>query len=381
LLLTPGELHADAALLLSNTGAGSGLFASARGGIDARLGVANAAGGIYGRKIVYRWQDDQSEADVNLAKARALSSSGTVFGFLSASGSATGSAAFLHSAGIPEVGDALEPVWSQYDNLVSYSNLSPPTDQAPDTLGRFAVSLGARRAVIVEASTLPASVSGAQTITRLLRYSGVNAISIVDVDAGSTNMGDAAQRIAATHPDILFAPLVGEDFGRVYAATLAAGVHLKAAVGVTGYDEDMVKTLGPLVSGAYEWMSYAPISVDTPAHRAYLSAMATYSPQVTPQDQEMAVVSYITTGLMLRALKAAGPCPTRSGFLAAARSITNFDGDGMLPSAIDLSKGFGLAPLCYTFIRVNGAGSGFDVVNPPICGQRVPATFQPSAAQ
>jgi ABC-type branched-subunit amino acid transport system substrate-binding protein len=362
-------------MLLSDTGASSGIFASARSGVDARLGVANAAGGIYGRKIVYQWQDDESDMNVNLTEARTYAQSNQVFALFGASGAASGSAAYLHSVGMPEIGDALEPVWSQYANMVSYTNLSPPTDQVVDTPGRFAVAVGASRAVIVQSSVLKASVDGAQTIARILRYAGVNDINIIDIPAGSTDETAAARRIAAYHPDILFAPVVGEDFARVYAATVAAGVHLKAAVGVTGFDQGMVKEFGTQVTGAFEWMNYVPVSVDTPAHRAFLSAMATYAPQLSPPDQEMAVISYVTTDLLLRGLQAAGPCPTRAGFLAALRSIKDFNGGGMLPGPVDLTKGFGQAPLCYTFIRVNAAGSGYDVVNPTICGERIPASF------
>jgi branched-chain amino acid transport system substrate-binding protein len=59
-------------MIYPNTGDGARLFGQYSAGVDARLGVQNAAGGVYGRKVVYEWQDDRTDQTGNLAAAKNL---------------------------------------------------------------------------------------------------------------------------------------------------------------------------------------------------------------------------------------------------------------------------------------------------------------------
>lgn len=112
----------DVGMIYPSTGSAAELFAPYRAGVDARLGVENAAGGVYGRKINYVWADDRSDLNGNLAAAKTLVGSENVFGVIEATTEATGSAGWLRDRSVPVVGTALEAVWSQYDNMFSYAN-------------------------------------------------------------------------------------------------------------------------------------------------------------------------------------------------------------------------------------------------------------------
>ncbi|MGF7235705.1 MAG: ABC transporter substrate-binding protein, partial [Frankia sp.] len=48
-------------LLYPNTGNSASLFGPFRAGVDARLGVANADGGVNQRTVTYTWADDASD--------------------------------------------------------------------------------------------------------------------------------------------------------------------------------------------------------------------------------------------------------------------------------------------------------------------------------
>ncbi|WP_236705383.1 ABC transporter substrate-binding protein, partial [Frankia sp. ACN1ag] len=65
-----------------DTGVGSAVFAAARAGVDARLGLANAEGGVNGRRITYEWRDDEANPDTNGRVARDLVENTGVFGLI-----------------------------------------------------------------------------------------------------------------------------------------------------------------------------------------------------------------------------------------------------------------------------------------------------------
>nr|MDT0666212.1 ABC transporter substrate-binding protein [Micromonospora sp. DSM 115978] len=88
-------------LLYPFTGNAATLFRPFRAGVDARLGVANEAGGVHGRDVVYSWRDDESRPAANLAAARSLVDADGVFGIVESTSVATGSAGYLNSQGVP----------------------------------------------------------------------------------------------------------------------------------------------------------------------------------------------------------------------------------------------------------------------------------------
>nr|MDT0664616.1 ABC transporter substrate-binding protein [Micromonospora sp. DSM 115978] len=59
-------------LIYPDTGLTADLFTAVRAGVDARIGLANAAGGIHGRHVSYEWRDDTAVPGINLQAARTL---------------------------------------------------------------------------------------------------------------------------------------------------------------------------------------------------------------------------------------------------------------------------------------------------------------------
>ncbi|WP_407673627.1 ABC transporter substrate-binding protein [Parafrankia colletiae] len=356
-------------LLMSDSGTAASQVIGARSGIDARIESENDRGGVHGRRIVYDWRDDGSNPAANLIAAQDLVERGGIFGLLSASVVATGSADYLHEREIPIAGLATEPAWSSYDNMVSYLN-RVPTAVVYDTLAQFARSKGVQRAVIVKTSMSAASEVGAQRIERILRHAGIEIVAAVDYTPNGITAATLGRQIAQTGADGLFGALAGDQFAEVYNGAVAAGAPLRAGVGTNGYGHELLSRYGAKIAGAYFYLAYQPFEADTPAQREYQAALARHAPELHPPDAQAAVESYIVTDLLIRGLDAAGPCPTRAGLLAALRSITDFDGAGLLPGPVDLTKGFGQSASCLTFVQVNQAGTGFDVEQPR-CGQPI----------
>ncbi|WP_066063936.1 ABC transporter substrate-binding protein [Frankia sp. EI5c] len=358
-------------LLLSDTGGAADQVIGARAGIDARIRAENDKGGVRGRQIVYQLRDDASNLDQNLVAAKALVEKDEVFALLSATSVATGSAEYLHAAGVPIAGLAMEEAWTTNDNMVSYLNRLPST-VVFDTMGQFARSRGVERAVIITSSTSVASQVGAGRIRKILQYAGIEVVANIDYSPGATTPATVGRQIAKSGADGMFAPITGDDFVDAYSGAMAAGAALKVGLGVSGYGHELLARRGTAMSGAYFYVAYLPFEAETAAQRTYLDALARYSPELDPPDAQAAIESYITTDLLLRGLDAAGPCPTRENLLSALRSIPDYDGAGLLPAPVDLTKGFGQAARCLTFVRVDQAGAGFDVQEPSVCGNPIP---------
>nr|MDT0667687.1 ABC transporter substrate-binding protein [Micromonospora sp. DSM 115978] len=90
---TPG-ITADGVelgLVLSGTGSAGPAFSSARSGVDARLGLANEAGGVHGREVGYEWRDDETSSSVNSSVVEDLVEREEVFGLVTASPVVSGS--------------------------------------------------------------------------------------------------------------------------------------------------------------------------------------------------------------------------------------------------------------------------------------------------
>ena len=100
-----------------------------------------------------------------------------------------------------------------------------------------------------------------------------------------------------------------------------------------------------------------------------MDAIAKYAPQLQPAANEIALIGWLDTDLLLRGLQAAGPCPTRQSFITDLRAVHDFNGGGLLTSPVDLTTSFGRLTTCYSFVKVSDQGTRFvPVGNGPLCG-------------
>jgi len=357
-------------LLYPDTGNAASLFNPFRAGVDARLGVANAAGGVHGRKISYIWRDDESTPAVNLSSARELVEHDQVFGILESSSAAAGSADYLHRTGVPVTGTSPEGIWSYYDNMFSYSHMIAD-GSAISTWGDFVAEKGGARAVIALSTFSTASIDFADELRVSLESAGVTVVGTVDA-TGPIDLKDMGERIRASGADTLVGTVTGAAFGQVVLAARAADVPLKVILSPTGYDQGLLDLFRTILADVYVFVDYQPFEMDTPAHRTFLAAMTEYAPYLQPPSKQAALAGWISTDMFLRGLEQAGPCPSRERFIAGLRAVRDYAADGLLPEPLDLTESFGHVGRCYTFLQVSPDGTRFQVVDPaPRCGRRL----------
>ncbi|MBL7492643.1 ABC transporter substrate-binding protein [Frankia sp. AgB1.9] len=349
-----------------DSGIGAAALAAARSGFVARIEQANAAGGIHGRKLVYVWRDDASVSTQNLEVVRDLVENQKVFGLVEASISAAEGAVYLRDHGVPVTGIPAEAFWADpsYRNMFAYSYV---VDEGPpvSTFGAFAKAQGGTRAAVIQNDVSPAANAIGAKLGASLAAAGIPTVPDRFVyNPTLTDPVQLGQQLRKAGVDVVTAAFDGEDLAEVVRGIRAAGAPVKVLLAPSGYDRSLLETYGPTLSGLTAAISYVPFELGGPAHQAFLRAMSSFAPEVQPPGQELALVTYILTDLFLYGLDKAGACPTRAQFIDRLRAST-YDGGGLLPSPVDLSKGFGQLATCYTFMRVNAAGTGYDLVRDP----------------
>jgi ABC-type branched-subunit amino acid transport system substrate-binding protein len=368
--VTPNEVKLG--YIYSDTGTSAGIMRATRGGIDARIGLVNAAGGIHGRKISYAWRDDASDLAENEQAAHELVEGEKVFGVVEMTTAATGGADFLRSRGVPVTGLSAEAVWTDHTNMFSAQSVVSG-DVGIDTWGKYVQAQGGTKALVLENRNSAATTAIARAIGASMQGVGIKIADAIDFTPDYTNPRQVAAHFLEIKADTIVGALPPRDFAMIVAELKAAGAPLKVALSATGYDQSVLAEFGSRIAGASVFVSYWPFEENLPAHQMFLDGMARYAPALQPPSDSMALRAYIATDLMLRGLDAAGPCPTREAFITALRNVDDYDGTGLLPNKLDLSESFGKPNTCYIFVRVDPTGTRFETVKPaPLCGKQVP---------
>jgi branched-chain amino acid transport system substrate-binding protein len=358
-------------LIYPNSGSSAATFAGYRAGVDARLGVANAAGGVNGRKIVYDWADDQGLAAGNLGAARQLVNQGQAFGIVEFSTGTVGSAAFLHQQGIPVVGVGLDAVWSKYANMFSWL-YTVSTGSPVSTFGDFIHAQRGTKAAVVYTSLSGASSILAGQWVASMKAAGISA-NTIETSTNITSPADVAAQIKAGGYDTVAGTGDPAFFVQVAILLQKQDPQVKTVVSAAGYDPTLLASVGKFLPGFTVDIDYVPFESNAPSSRAFLAAMARYSPQVQPGGTQVTLTGWLDADLMIAGLESAGSCPTRAGFIRGLRSVSSYDGGGLLLAPMNERTDFGQTGLCHDYVKISPTGDSWQVVPPaPICGHRLP---------
>jgi ABC-type branched-subunit amino acid transport system substrate-binding protein len=358
-------------LLYPDSGPASEAFAAYRAGVDARLGMVNAAGGVHHRRLTYAWEDDESSPDVNRVGASALVDEEKVFGIIETTSVATGSARFLHDRGVPVTGVAVEPVWNDNDNMFTFLNYAGL--DSVSTWGDYVTSHGGRNALILRLDFSESMRLQAEKMSASLQAAGVNVAGIIDLVPDSLLLSGLGTQIMASGADTVVGLLPPDMFNEAVISARAAGVKLNTAMSFgPGYDQSLLQNYGRQIADVSYYLGYSPFELHTPGHTRFLTAMAAYAPQLQPPTNGGAVSGWIAADMMVRGLQEAGDCPTRNQFIERLRAVDDYSADGLLPAQLNIGASFGQSTRCFTFVQVSHDGTRFDVTQPaPRCGQPI----------
>lgn len=359
---TPGFTSDQVTLgfVVSDSGGSSATFASARSGIDARIGLANASGGIHGRRISYHWRDDSGSESRTERMIDELVQQDSVFGLVTASSTIGSSMDRLTELGVPVAGLAAEPSWAAHPNMFSHMYSG-----SAETIGQYIKAAGGTKIAILTAR----GTFGTDTAIRYataLQAVGLGTVVTIPYASNSDNPNRVAQQIADSGADAIIGITSPIEFAEVMQATHAAQMQFAASVSLSGYDRSLLDAVGQALAGVSIPVYFRPFEADGEPLEQYRRAMNQYSPQTILPEQQFAMFTYINTDLFLRGLELAGPCPTRQGFISALRNLSDYDAGGLI-EPVNLSTNIGKSSNCNAFVQVDPTGREFRVTRESVC--------------
>jgi branched-chain amino acid transport system substrate-binding protein len=366
-------------VLTSLTGSLSSGFTTVEAGVKARLAVENAKGGVNGHQLKYVMADDASTPAGAVSAVQKLVQQDHVYGILDNSAFFSAAAKATETAGVPVSGVSFDggPEWHDAagTNLFDAYGLGD-LSKVSTTYGTFFKSQGATKLAVVAYGNPSSSEAGKSAMESAVKAGLSNAYINTKVPLGSTNVGPIIQQIKASGADALYMPTVPNTAFAIVVGLKQAGAKLKAVVTTTGYGGDLLKSPDALAAGEgvdFESIG-APAEAETPATKAFQSALAQYAGSTEiPSFGEY--IGWLTADLFVDGLKLAGPAASAADFISKLRTST-WDGAGLekpenFADPVPAASGLG-SQNCVNILKLT-SGKFVPIAGAvPVCGTIIP---------
>lgn len=354
--LTPGvdKSTIRIGLMSARTGPAAPFFAGFNEAANLRFAQENAKGGVNGRKIITTPYDDQASGATQAAVATKAVQQDDMFGLMLASIADT-MFPFLKQNNIPVIGLVGLPAYGTDSNLFGitggYSSHYRSTTRAKRLANAGVTKIG------MISFPAPGAVAQAAGMDTMVPLEGMSVVArISDAPTGAFDATSTALRLRNASADGIYTVLLVDGGVSVMQALkqqgLTIGNGIKAALVEGLSDPATIKAAGPSVEGAIgATQGTVPVGVPgRPGLRTYTNGML--SAGLNPYGAN-APLGYAGADTYVKALRAAGPCPTRIGLEKALKAAKSFDGAGLLPAPINYKTGLtpnGDPALCDWFV-------------------------------
>ncbi|HEX3962219.1 MAG TPA: ABC transporter substrate-binding protein [Trebonia sp.] len=366
--------------LLSSFSGSAISYASSKQGVEARLGLQNAEGGVGGHQLKLVTADDQSSSAGAESGAKQLIQQDNVFGVLDVSAFFSSAAPLTKAAGTPVTGVSFDG-GSEWQNP-SYTNIFDTLGYADYTIasstaGAFFKSQGGTKIAAVGYGSAPASANAAKLFIDSAQAAGLSkGLLSTNLAFGSTDVGPTVQAIKASGSDVLYMGVVPSTAFAIIVGLKQAGVRMKAILLPTGYGGDLLNDKATLADAeGVDFITFpAPVELNTAATKQFQAALAKYA-GVTSVPTFGEYLGWLTADLFIKGLQAAGPAATQAKFISSLRA-SSWNAGGLMKT----TNFADLAPVA----GGNGPGNCFNVVqlqgakfvplsgSVPICGSILP---------
>ena len=333
--------------ITSLTGGASSSYSDSTWGVDARVDALNAAGGIDGHRVDIVKFDDASTAAGNLTAAErlALATKG-VLGVVDDTSFAFGGYQVLKKANIPITGASIDgPEWGQSYNMFS---VIPPTETPVDgrsytytSLVNTFKALGITKLAQV-GYQIPSVTQAADQTFQLASQGGISKCYNNDtISFGANDFTAEALSIKSAGCDGVYLPMLLTSVISIAQELKDAGSSAKVLAATTGYSQDVQSSPTALSSLNGNYTS-AEVDLTNPnaAAQTMLSNLKKYSPYKSGIVDLNVVFGYLGADLLLKGIQMAGSDPAPSKIISALRTVSSYDGEGILPSPVTFT-GFG----------------------------------------
>jgi branched-chain amino acid transport system substrate-binding protein len=330
-------------LISSESGIASSTGRGTQAGCNARVGRANAAGGVNGRKIEIQAIDDQSSPD-NLKNAQDLVQNRNVFAVVDSSALAFFAYRYLVGAGVPMVGGGYDGTY-YYDKgnegvFSGLGNSAPVPGISNDYITKFLKKLGATKLGAVGYGISPSSSESAKAVYQYgSKAAGMTPTYLnTNVDFGSTDVGPVVLGVKNSGADSLVFQMNPETGIAILQGLAQNGYQLKASILSAGYGQDVLdspaaKSLPP---NTIFLSVFRPVETGGAAVKQLRADLKKYS-NFTGVPGWGNYTGYVTCDILVKGLTDAGKNLTRKGFVDALRNPGDYDGAGLTCQHYDFS--------------------------------------------
>ncbi len=325
----------DTQITLGNISMVSGPIPGAgQTGIDgtrAYLEHINSQGGICGRKLKLITGDDRTDSGQNRIEAKRLS--GQAFGLVGgASIVDSGTADAVEGTDVPVIQVAVADNSLRSRNIFSPAPLDPngTTNGSIPYWRWYKRTTGLRRVGIVVVSLAAARARG-QTYVSDLAAAGLEVAGVHEVSLAETNFVSVAQQLENEGADGVLGLLDPVGSARLAKAIDQIGFEPKVETyGNQNYGRPFLDLADGAAEGAIVALNHDIFenAANNPAVARFLEWFRRTAPGHTPDFY--GAMGWASADMMVEALRAAGPAPTRAKVLAHLRQLTAFDAHGFL---------------------------------------------------
>lgn len=342
---TPGV--SDQAVKIGFVYSGTGVAAATSGdsdaGCKARVGRANAEGGVGGRKVDVVYKDDQSAQ--NLSVVQNLVENENVFMVINDSAFAFLTYRWLLDHGVPLIGGGFDGNYygaPGNEKVISPFGNGPPVSGIQTTVNtNIMKALGATKVAAIGYGVSPASTANVKSFSEFaVPAVGLESVyTNTSVDFGATDVGPVVLGIKNAGADAAYYAMNANTNIAIAQGLIQNNSPMKAEIMATGYgqnllDQPIAKSLPSDIVFTSGW---APVELGTKATKRFQSDLKKYAGYEGVPD--FGVYSgYITCDLAILGLEQQGKAPAQATFAEDLRALGKVNpGGGLGCSDIGLS--------------------------------------------
>ena len=369
-------------LITSATGVASSTFKDTAEGANARIQAQNAAGGVFGRKIILKVADDGSTIPGDLTASQSVVQQDKVFAVIGYSPYQFGGYRYLQQQGIPVAGSGFDgPEWHTLPNtnMFSWSSFSSNSD-AYSTDGIFWKKIGATTMGAIHYADSPSSTGSIEQMQTAVEGAGLKMPINKGVAFGTVDVTGPVLEMKSAKVDGAACSCVDSTNLAMMGAIKNANLpNFKGAIAFSGPTDNVFanSTATAAAEGNYFRSEQTPIIDQTnPAMQTWKANMTKYIPSYKGSFPTYGVTGgYISADLMIQMLLQGGQNPTRKTVMDNTRAnVHDYDAEGINASPVDFALDkFTQATadeVCFYYPTLK-SGKWVDTLG-KICGARIP---------
>jgi ABC-type branched-subunit amino acid transport system substrate-binding protein len=376
-------------IVLSETGAAASGYTTSLLAVKARIGLANAAGGIDGHQVEYVVADDTGTPQGALTATQELVQRDHVFAIVSNSPYfAPGATDYVKSLGIPALTsgqDGFQYGEPAYRNMFSAFGSESQSMPIASTFGTYWKSLGVTNVGVVGYPSAASSTLSAQAAAKSAEVAGIKVgYANTSLAFGSTDVGPIVLGMKKAGVNAVWLPIISNSAFAILRGLKQNGVTLKSALLPTGYGAELLASPDTIAAAqGVQFTSFgAPVEMNTTATKNFQAALLKYADSSgIPTYAEYS--AWMPIDLFLYGLQKAGSDPDWTSYVNALRKVTSYDAGGLLAGKLNFTvyngQEEGTVANCFFVVTLKGTKFIPDPHASPVCGGLTGQTLSSSS--